>query len=121
MRLVKGFSEDPKVQAAVSDREYGVVIIDGDHSAEGVANDLVFAEKIVAPGGIVVLDDYGDKNWPGVERATKAHLAGESRFEVAGVVATSAFLRALPEPVRGQRIPVARQADLTQLERQKQR
>ncbi|GLY33669.1 class I SAM-dependent methyltransferase [Kineosporia sp. NBRC 101731] len=125
LRLVRGFSEDPKVQAQVSDRKYGVIVIDGDHSAEGVANDLRFAEKIVAPGGIVVLDDYGDKNWPGVEQATRAHLAGDTRFEVAGVVATSAFLRAAPVAPKSKKaasvtIPEARTADLTELEGQKQ-
>jgi hypothetical protein len=94
MRLLKGFSGDPMLQAAISDRAYGVIIIDGDHSAEGVAVDLILAEKIVASRGIVVLDDYGDRNWPGVEQATAAHLAGPTRFELIGVVATSAFLRA---------------------------
>ena len=71
------------------------MIIDGDHSAEGVAIDLVLAETIVAPDGIVVLDDYGDSNWPGVEQAVEAHLAaGSTRFDLVGAVATSAFLRA---------------------------
>lgn len=96
LRLIKGFSEDPAIQAQASDREYGVIVIDGDHSAEGVANDLVFAEKVAAPGGIVVLDDFGDKGWPGVQEATEAHLRGTTRFELVGVVATSAFLRAKP-------------------------
>jgi hypothetical protein len=97
MRLVQGFSGDPAVQAEIADRQYGVMIIDGDHSAEGVASDLALAERIVAPGGIVVLDDYGDRNWPGVEQAVRAHLAGvagRTRFELVGVVVTSAFLRA---------------------------
>lgn len=97
LRLVKGFSQDPHVQAAIADRQYGVIIVDGDHSAAGVANDLMLAERIIAPGGIVVLDDYGAHNWPGVEEATTAHLAagpGSTRFDLVGVVATSAFLRA---------------------------
>jgi hypothetical protein len=94
LRLIKGFSGDSEVQAAISDRRYGVVIIDGDHSAEGVAVDLEFAEKVTATDGIVVLDDYGDQNWPGVEEAVGKHLAGSTRFELIGIVATSAFLRA---------------------------
>jgi SAM-dependent methyltransferase len=97
LRLIKGFSEDPRVQAKISDRQYGVIIIDGDHSAAGVARDLDLAERIIAPGGIVVVDDYGAHNWPGVEEATSAHLdagAGRTRFDLVGVVATSAFLRA---------------------------
>ena len=97
LRLIQGFSGDSEVQDTIADRQYGVMIIDGDHSAAGVATDLVLAERVVAPGGIVVLDDFGDHNWPGVEQATRAHLkarAKTSRFDLVGVVATSAFLRA---------------------------
>ncbi|GAA1178558.1 class I SAM-dependent methyltransferase [Streptomyces hebeiensis] len=94
-RVERGFSGDPEVRAAVSDRRYGVIVVDGDHSAEGVLADLEWAEEIVAPGGIVVLDDYGDAHWPGVQRSTDEYLArGTSRLEMLGKVATSAFLRA---------------------------
>jgi hypothetical protein len=95
LRLIQGFSGDPRVQELIADRQYGVMIIDGDHSAAGVANDLRLAERVVSPGGIVVLDDYGDRNWPGVEQATRAYLApADGRLELVGVVSTSAFLRA---------------------------
>ncbi|WP_267245144.1 class I SAM-dependent methyltransferase [Streptomyces sp. PR69] len=94
-RIQQGFSSDPEVRAAVSDRAYGVVIVDGDHSMEGVTADLEWVEEIVAPGGIVVLDDYGDNKWPGVQEALDKHLAaGETRLRMLGRVSTSAFLRA---------------------------
>ena len=93
-RIQQGFSGDPEVRAAVADRKYGVIIVDGDHSFEGVAADLEWVEEIVAPGGIVVLDDCGDPNWAGVSEALEKHLAGDTRLELVGQVATSAFLRA---------------------------
>ncbi|WP_240138347.1 class I SAM-dependent methyltransferase [Streptomyces sp. MUM 178J] len=94
-RIQQGFSSDPEVRAAVSDRAYGVVIVDGDHSMEGVTADLEWVEEIAAPGGIVVLDDYGDNKWPGVQEALDKHLAGgETRLRLLGRVSTSAFLRA---------------------------
>jgi hypothetical protein len=93
-RLLQGFSGDPMLQNAISDRAYGVMIIDGDHSAGGVANDLILAERVVASRGIVVLDDYGAKSWPGVEQAVGVHLSGLTRFALIGVVNTTAFLRA---------------------------
>ncbi len=96
-RVQRGFSQDADVRAAVSDRRYGVVIVDGDHSREGVRTDLRWAEEVVADGGVVVLDDYGDTAWPGVGEALAEHLAdGGSRLELLGRVATSAFLRARP-------------------------
>ncbi|MGW1227978.1 class I SAM-dependent methyltransferase [Streptomyces sp. NPDC001478] len=94
-RIRQGFSSDPEVRAEVGDRAYGVIVVDGDHSMEGVAADLEWVEEIVAPGGIVVLDDYGDASWPGVQEALDKHLAdGSSRLTMLGRVATSAFLRA---------------------------
>jgi hypothetical protein len=94
IRVVQGYSEDEAIQDSIADREYGLMIIDGDHSAEGVAVDLALAERVVAAQGIVVIDDYGDSKWAGVKLATTTHLAGPTRFELVGVVATSAFLRA---------------------------
>ncbi|MEU2429583.1 MULTISPECIES: class I SAM-dependent methyltransferase [unclassified Streptomyces] len=93
-RVQQGFSEDPAVRAAVSDRSYGVVIVDGDHSEAGVTADLDWVEQIIAPGGIVVLDDYGDTKWPGVRDAVEKHLAGDSRLTFLGRTATSGYLRA---------------------------
>ncbi|MEU5507013.1 class I SAM-dependent methyltransferase [Streptomyces fungicidicus] len=93
-RVQRGFSEDPATRAAVSDRRYGVIVVDGDHSAEGVAKDLEWAEEIAAPGGIVVLDDFGDPKWPGIEEALDKHLTGETRFTYLGKASLSAFLRA---------------------------
>ncbi|MCZ9345843.1 class I SAM-dependent methyltransferase, partial [Streptomyces sp. TRM76130] len=93
-RIQRGFSEDPGTRAAVSDRRYGVIVVDGDHSAEGVAQDLRWAEEIAAPRAVVVLDDYGDPHWPGIKEALDGHLRGETRFTYLGKAAHSAFLRA---------------------------
>ncbi|MEX3103350.1 class I SAM-dependent methyltransferase [Streptomyces sp. V2] len=93
-RIQQGFSEDPEVRALVSDRKYGVVIVDGDHSANGVAQDLEWVEEIIAPGGIVVLDDFGHPKWPGIKEAFDKHMAGGTRLEFLGSVAHSGYLRA---------------------------
>ncbi|SDN23975.1 class I SAM-dependent methyltransferase [Actinacidiphila guanduensis] len=93
-RVEVGFSGDPEVRSAVSDRQYGVIVVDGDHSARGVTEDLEWAEEIAAPGAVVVLDDYGDRKWAGVQQGADAYLAGATRFELIGRVSTSAFLRA---------------------------
>jgi len=49
--------------------ELDAMFIDGDHSAEGVANDTKLALECVRPGGVVVWHDYypGDK-WLGVAK-----------------------------------------------------
>lgn len=93
-RIQQGFSEDPEVRAKVSDRSYGTIIVDGDHSAAGVGADLEWAEQIVAPGGIVVLDDFGHAKWPGIKEAFDKHMATDTRLTFLGQVANSAYLRA---------------------------
>lgn len=72
----------------------GLIIVDGDHSAGGVAADLEWAEKIVAPGGIVVLDDFGHPKLPGIKEAFDKHTATDTRFTFLGRVAHSGCLRA---------------------------
>ncbi|MCX3062208.1 class I SAM-dependent methyltransferase [Streptomyces beihaiensis] len=93
-RVQRGFSGDPEVRAAVSDRPYGTIIVDGDHSTGGVAADLAWAEQIVAPGGVVVLDDFGHAKWPGIKEAFDQHMATDTRLTFLGRVANSAYLRA---------------------------
>lgn len=97
-RIQQGFSEDPEVRALVSDRSYGVIVVDGDHSAAGVAADLEWAERIVAPGGIVVLDDFGHPKWPGIKEAFEKHMATDTRLTFLGQVAHSGYLRAGETP-----------------------
>jgi len=92
-RVVEGRSSDTAVQAESGDRQYAVVVVDGDRSEEGVYADLWWVEKIVAAGALVVLDDFGDPRWPGVERAGRRYLADGGRLELLGTASTSAYLR----------------------------
>ncbi len=49
--------------------------VDGGHTAELTHNDLALASKVLAPGGIVILDDYFNEMWPGVAEGTQQFLA----------------------------------------------
>lgn len=92
-RLIQGYSTDPDVQAAAGDRKYAVVIVDGDHSEEGVYKDLLWVERICAGGAIVVLDDFGDRKWVGVQRAYERRREEGAPFKSLGTVSTSGYLR----------------------------
>lgn len=93
VRMIEGFSTDPAVQAQAADSPYSVIVVDGDHSEEGVYADLWWVEKVAAPGGIIIMDDFGDDKWLGVERATRRYLADGGQLELLGTASTSAYLR----------------------------
>ncbi|WP_078412211.1 class I SAM-dependent methyltransferase [Priestia abyssalis] len=44
-----------------------LILIDGDHSSEGVLNDTHLARKIIRKGGIICWHDYGNSAVPGVK------------------------------------------------------
>lgn len=92
-RIVQGLSTDPAARDEVGDRQYAVVVVDGDHSEAGVYADLWWTQDLLLAGGIAVMDDFGDPKWPGVERATRRYLADGGRLTLLGSAATSAYLR----------------------------
>lgn len=98
VRLVRGYSTDAGVREQAADQTYAVVVIDGDHSEEGVYRDLWWVQDLVAPAGLVVMDDWGDRHWPGVERAGRRYLADGGRLELLGTAWTSAYLRSPETP-----------------------
>lgn len=40
--------------------------VDGGHTVDHAVNDLRLAERLTAAGGVVVVDDYYNQDWPGV-------------------------------------------------------
>ncbi|MCK1795408.1 class I SAM-dependent methyltransferase [Streptomyces sp. XM4193] len=95
LRLLRGYSTAPRIHTALAGSEFGVIVVDGDHSAQGVKADLDWVEQLAAPGAVIVVDDYDDRVWQGVKEATDKHLAdGGTRLRKIGQVTTSAFLRA---------------------------
>lgn len=93
VRLIQGLSTDPGIQHQVGDQQYAVVVIDGDHSTEGVLADLWWVETICLPDAVVIMDDYGDPRWRGVQAAVEAYHAGGGRLQLLGAASTSAYLR----------------------------
>lgn len=59
------------------------VFIDGNHSYEYASYDLNMSARRLAPGGVIVLDDY---NQPGVHQAAKDFLAANPGWEEIGGV-----------------------------------
>lgn len=59
--------------------------VDGSHTSEHTLNDLRIASESLAPGGVVILDDYLNPAWPGVQEGFhKFMFENRSRFAVLG-------------------------------------
>lgn len=52
--------------------------VDGGHTAEVTESDLRLAEATLAPGGLVILDDFFNEAWPAVSEGACRHLFGNA-------------------------------------------
>ncbi len=89
-RTIKGFSgtELPKLRAA--NESFDLIYIDGSHAALDVGIDLAFCASILAPGGMMIMDDYwhdiAEIGGPGVKPAVDQFLKTFARyFEIKAV------------------------------------
>jgi hypothetical protein len=56
--------------------------IDGGHTRDIAAHDFRFAETALANGGVIVVDDFFNRNWPGVcEGINRVFFAGETKLK----------------------------------------
>jgi Methyltransferase domain len=53
--------------AAAHGQQVRLFSVDGSHTAKHTANDLKVAEEALAPHGVIVLDDWFNPDWPGVQ------------------------------------------------------
>ncbi|MBB5520092.1 6-hydroxymethylpterin diphosphokinase MptE-like protein [Amphiplicatus metriothermophilus] len=66
-RIIQHLSTDEEALKLASDKQYDYVLIDGDHSLEGVASDFDLYGPLVKPGGVLIFDDYNTKDWPAIK------------------------------------------------------
>ncbi|MFN8507204.1 MAG: class I SAM-dependent methyltransferase [Dehalococcoidia bacterium] len=52
-----------------------LVHIDGGHTEQVAAHDMAAAAAALAPGGVIIVDDYFHEQWPGVSDGVRAFFA----------------------------------------------
>jgi predicted O-methyltransferase YrrM len=60
--------------------------IDGGHAHAQALADLHLAADHIKPGGLLIVDDYEHKDWPGVTTAVRAFLAARADYVVMAAV-----------------------------------
>jgi len=58
-----------------------LVSIDGGHDEECTLHDLKLIERCMAPGGVIILDDFFNQHWPGVAAGASRYILGGSSFK----------------------------------------
>jgi hypothetical protein len=64
------------------DNLFRFIHIDGGHSAEQVYLDLKLCSEHILSKGIIVIDDYNNKQWPGVAVGTDKFMAENKNFSI---------------------------------------
>jgi hypothetical protein len=52
-----------------------VISVDGGHTADITAHDLAVADEALAEGGIIIVDDVFNEQWPGVADGVQRHFS----------------------------------------------
>ncbi|MEZ5996628.1 MAG: FkbM family methyltransferase [Hyphomonadaceae bacterium] len=68
LALIKLLSTDEEAINLARQRQYDVLVIDGDHTFDGVKADFELYMPMVRRGGIIIFDDYDQPDWPDVKR-----------------------------------------------------
>lgn len=91
--IIKEYSTKPEAITKAAQHEINLLVIDGDHSYEGVKADFENYFPLVVEGGYVIFDDYNAKEWPGVQKFIDEDLSKHTDFEYLGFYSRTAVGR----------------------------
>ena len=94
VQLITRLSTDPACLDQLGDVTVQTLLIDGDHSYQGAKADWQTYSPRVAPGGFVILDDYGNRAWPDVTRFGQELIeTTPAGWQVRGAIDTGLILQ----------------------------
>jgi hypothetical protein len=107
VRVMKGRSEEMlrKLQA----RDFDIIFIDGSHAARDVLTDAVQSWPLLAEGGLLILDDYGNER-PRAEFEKLDKVPDELKPRIAIDAFLSAFRSEVEIVERGYQVAVRKRA-----------
>ena len=66
IELRRCLSSAPEARVGLAVGSFAMLMLDGDHSADGIRDDWNAFVEYVAPDGTVLIDDYADPVWPDI-------------------------------------------------------
>lgn len=73
VHLHMGQTDD--IPLVVFEQPVALVLVDGDHTAGGITEDIEAWQGLVTEGGIMAFDDYVSERWPAVKAVVDAYMA----------------------------------------------
>ncbi|MBL0702141.1 MAG: class I SAM-dependent methyltransferase, partial [Desulfosarcina sp.] len=80
--LIQELSTSKEAFQLAKGQRYDLMIIDGDHTFEGVKYDFDKYNQLITPGGFLFFDDYNAKEWPGVKNFVDQEVRLHSSFKL---------------------------------------
>ena len=81
VEIMQGASQRVLPVLAGEEARFGLIFVDGGHTADTVRHDVEWALRLLAPGGVLACHDYGEDTCPGVAQALdQVFPAGPSRL-----------------------------------------
>ena len=81
-------------------KKLDIIYVDGDHTYEGVLNDLFYSDKLTDKDSIIAMDDYSLKGWweDGVVKALNEFLGkNPSKYQIIWKSRTQLYIRKIKE------------------------
>ncbi|MDA9711246.1 class I SAM-dependent methyltransferase [Luminiphilus sp.] len=91
--IIQHYSTEEAALPLAERRGFNLLVIDGDHTYEGVKFDFENYFPLLAPGGYVIFDDYNAPEWPGVQQFVDNDLQSYPGFEYLGFYSRTAVGR----------------------------
>jgi FkbM family methyltransferase len=92
-RVIEGFSEEEASIEAARGARYQFLLIDGDHSYEGVRRDFENYAPMVDRYGYVLIDDYEVAEYEGIQQYVDETLKRDERLQFVGAAFSTAVFR----------------------------
>lgn len=96
--LVEELSTSGRAIASAKLRRYDVLVVDGDHSYEGVKTDFDSYVGMMRKGGFIIFDDYSASDWPDVKRFVDEEVRGREDLAFVGAEWRTAVFQVVMAP-----------------------
>ena len=100
--LIKAMSTNAAVIEAATKHPHDVLIIDGDHSYDGVKADFVNYLSAVKRGGYIIFDDYDAPEWPDIKNFVDTHVRDNSDVTLVGASWRTAVFQVVRPEIIGE-------------------